>query len=134
MSQQNVEAFKRALDAGNRRDLEALLEVLDPDVRWHPVAPHVGGEEAAYRGHEGIREMWADVHEAFADLHLEILETRDIDDRVVAICSVRTRGSESGLEIESPLGYLVQFENGKATEVRSYTDPEEALGAAGLRD
>ena len=30
MSQQNVEAFNRAFDAFNRRDVEAMLEELDP--------------------------------------------------------------------------------------------------------
>jgi hypothetical protein len=36
MSQKNVEAFKRGLDAGNRRDIESFLETLDPEVEWHP--------------------------------------------------------------------------------------------------
>src|SRR5918994_7434095 len=36
MSKENVEAFKRALEAGNRRDFDALLEELDPEVEWHP--------------------------------------------------------------------------------------------------
>ena len=32
MSQENVEAFKRGLEAGNRGDVEALLEELDAEV------------------------------------------------------------------------------------------------------
>ena len=36
MSRENVDSFKRGLDAYNRRDLDALLETLDPDVEWHP--------------------------------------------------------------------------------------------------
>jgi hypothetical protein len=32
MSEENVEAFKRALEAGNRRDFDALLEELDPEA------------------------------------------------------------------------------------------------------
>jgi ketosteroid isomerase-like protein len=36
MSQENVEVFKRAFDAINRRDAEALLSELDPEVEWHP--------------------------------------------------------------------------------------------------
>jgi ketosteroid isomerase-like protein len=43
MSQENVEAFKRGLDAYNRRDLDALLETLDPDVEWHPALAVVLG-------------------------------------------------------------------------------------------
>ena len=30
MSHENVETFKRAVEAANRRDVEALLEELDP--------------------------------------------------------------------------------------------------------
>jgi hypothetical protein len=45
MSQENVEAFKRALNAGNRRDIEALLEELDPEVEWHSaILASLGGE------------------------------------------------------------------------------------------
>ena len=36
MSQENVEAFKRALEAYNRRDIDSLIQVLDPEVEWHP--------------------------------------------------------------------------------------------------
>jgi hypothetical protein len=32
MSQENVEAFKRVIEALNRRDIESLLERYDPDV------------------------------------------------------------------------------------------------------
>src|SRR5438874_13266305 len=35
MSQENVEAFKRGLEAGNRGDVKTLLEELDPEVEWH---------------------------------------------------------------------------------------------------
>jgi ketosteroid isomerase-like protein len=34
MSQANVEAFKRAFDAINSRDAEALLAELDPEVTF----------------------------------------------------------------------------------------------------
>jgi len=30
MSQENVEAFKRAIEAYSRRDIDALLEEIDP--------------------------------------------------------------------------------------------------------
>ena len=35
MSRENVEAFKRGLEAGNRGDVEKLLDELDPEVEWH---------------------------------------------------------------------------------------------------
>ncbi len=36
MSQENVEALRRAFDASNRRDIERLLAEVHPDVEWHP--------------------------------------------------------------------------------------------------
>jgi ketosteroid isomerase-like protein len=135
MSQENVEAFRRAVDAGNRRDVEALIEELDPEVEWHPtLAVLVGGEATVYRGREGARAAIRGLLEAFAEIHLEFPEIRDLDDRLVAIGRMRARGTESGAEAESPWAYLVQFKNGRPTSIRGYLDPKEALEAAGLRE
>ena len=49
MSQENVEVYKRAVDATNRRDLDALLDEFDPDVEWHSALVGMGTE--VYRGH-----------------------------------------------------------------------------------
>ena len=37
MSQENVEAFERAVAAYNRGDIDSFLEEVDPDVEWHPL-------------------------------------------------------------------------------------------------
>ena len=135
MSQENVEAFKRATDAFNRGDVEALLEVIDPEVEWHDVfAQMLGGEAMVYRGHEGVRELWGDLSGAFAELHVEYSEFRDLGDRIVAIGHLRVRGSESGAAIESPFGAITQWKTGKMTRLRAYLDPEEAVEAAGLSE
>ena len=134
MSQENVETFKRGLEAGNRGDVETLLEVLDPDVAWHS-ALHalIGGEATAFRGHDGVREMLRDLYEAFDEIHFEISEIRDLGDRLVAIGRSRVRGKASGADVESPIGFVTEFKNGKAISVHNYLDPEEALEAAGRR-
>jgi ketosteroid isomerase-like protein len=133
MSQENIEAFKRALEAGNRRDFDALLEELDPEVEWHPAMQALlGGEATVYRGPEGAREALRDLFDSFAELHLEISEVRDLGDRVLAHGRMRGRGTESGVEIESPWAYLLEFRNGKAIWVRAFLDPGEALGAEEL--
>jgi hypothetical protein len=45
MSKQNVEAFKRGLEAGNRGDVDALLDELHPEIEWHS-ALHARGVRA----------------------------------------------------------------------------------------
>jgi hypothetical protein len=62
MSQENADVLRRAVDAYNRRDLEALCEELDPDVEWRPALPVLLAASAtAYRGHEGMAEMFRDL-------------------------------------------------------------------------
>ena len=135
MSQENLEAFRRGVDAYNRRDAERLLEVLDPAIEWHPaLLVMLGGEATVYRGHEGVREMLRDVDDTLAEIHAEFSEIRDPDDQVVAIGRIRTRGKASGAVTESPLGYVADFRNGKVTRIRTYLDPEAALEAAGMSE
>jgi ketosteroid isomerase-like protein len=135
MSQENVEAFKRGNEAYNRRDVEALLKDLDPAVEWHPALDVLlGGEAAVYRGHEGVRELLRSTDETLGEIHAEFSRIQDLGDRVIAIGRLRTRGKESGIETESPLGYVAKFKDGKVIQIRTYLDPEAALEAAGLRE
>jgi ketosteroid isomerase-like protein len=134
MSQENVEAYKRATEAFNRRDIEAALEELDPAVEWHPAMQAFLGGEAIYRGYDGVREMFRDYYGAFDLLQVEISGIEDHGDRIVAIGLIRARGKESGAQIESGWSSLTEFDNGKATRIRSYLDPNKALEAAGLRE
>jgi len=135
MSQENVEAFKRGLEAGNRGDVETLLEVLDPEVEWHS-ALHalMRGEATVFRGHDGVRQLLRDQYEAFDEIHIEISEIRDLGDRLVAIGRTHARGGTSGADVETPIGFVTEFKNGKAIAIHGYLDPKEALEAAGLRE
>jgi ketosteroid isomerase-like protein len=135
MSEQNVEAFERGIEAINRRDVDAMLEEIDPEVEWHDVfGLMLGGEATVYRGHEGVRELFRDLFGAFAEIHSEYSEIQDLGDRTVAIGRLRARGNESGAVIESPVWTISQWKNGKVTHIRTYLDPKEALEASGLSD
>jgi ketosteroid isomerase-like protein len=135
MSQENVDGFLESMELFNRGDLERWLETLDPAVEWHPgLAALLEGEATVYRGREEVREMFQGYFEAFADLRFESSEIRDLGDRILAVGEMRGRGTESGVEIESPWAYLLQVTNGKATHVWAYLDPKEALEAAGLSE
>jgi ketosteroid isomerase-like protein len=127
MSQENVEAFKRGLDAYHRRDVEAMLEDADPEIEWQPgILAGLGGDESVYRGHEGVREGFRDLFETLGEIHLDYPEIQDLGDRVVGIGRIRARGTESGVETESPHATVVVYQNGMAIRVRSYFDPKAA--------
>jgi len=135
MSEENVEPFKRGIEAFNREDVEGLLEELDAEVEFHAVLQvMLGGEATVYRAHEGVRELLRDLDSTFAELDIGISEIRDLGDRVVGIGHLRGRGKESGAEVESPYVVVVEFKNGKGVRVSDYFDPFEALEAAGLTE
>ena len=61
MSEENVEAIKRAADAYNRGDVDAVLQELDPEIEWHPLLQVLlGGEATVYRGNEAVPEIYGD--------------------------------------------------------------------------
>ena len=135
MSKENVEAFKRGLEAGNRGDVDALLEELHPEIEWHS-ALHalMGGQLTVFRGHAGVRRMLGDLSETFAEVHIEMSEFRDLGDGLVAIGRTRNRGKASGVETETPLALVTEIRDGKTISIRAYLDREEALEAAGLSE
>ena len=135
MSEENLEAFKRGVEAYNRRDIEALLEELDTEVEWYPALEVLlGGAATVYRGHEGVRELIRGTDEALGEIHVEFSTIREMGNRIVAIGHLRIRGKGSGAETESPVGYVAELKDGKPIRIRTYLDPKEALEAAGLKE
>ena len=133
MSKENVEAFKRGSAAWNRGDIEGLLEVVDPEIVWRDAINVLfGGEAATHRRHRGVRELFEDLFESFAEIETDFRDFRDLGERVVALGQIRMRGRESGVETESPFAALTEWRDGKAIRVSSYLDHHEALEAAGL--
>ena len=94
----------------------------------------LGGEAALYRGHEGARQGIRELEEAFSELRAEPMEFRDLGERVLTIGHLHGRGRESGIETESPIAWLADFEDGKVVRIREYLDPGEALEAAGVSE
>ncbi len=133
MSQENVEAFRRFVDAYNNRDVKAVLDELDAEVEWHPAMQASDGGASVYRGHEGVRAIFRDFSAAFAEMQIQYAEVRDLGDRVVAIGRVRFAGRE-GWGPSRQWGALAEYRDGKAIRIRTFLDHRAALEAAGLRE
>jgi ketosteroid isomerase-like protein len=132
---ENVDAFKRGLEAGNRGDVDGLLNELHPKIEWHS-ALHalMGGQETVFRGHAGVRRMLGDLYETFAEVHIEMSEFRDLGDGLLTIGCTRTRGKASGVAMETPLAFVTKIRDGKTISIQAYLDGQEALEAAGLSE
>jgi ketosteroid isomerase-like protein len=92
----------------------------------------LGGQATVYRGHDGIREMLRDLDEILDERQLGFSEIHDVGECVVAVGRLTIRGRGSGLRTESPFGWVSEFSTGKATRIRTYLNPDEALEIVGL--
>src|SRR5262245_58326439 len=100
MPEENVALARKAIDALNRRDFDAVLAFLSPDVEWEALEG-VPGIAELYRGRPGVREwielMWANAE----GVHIEIKQMTDLaDDRVFVAVVVAARRKGSGVPFE----------------------------------
>ena len=73
-----------------------------------------------------------EVDEQFGEWQLVAEEWRDAGDRVVVLGRLRLRGKESGVEVDQPHGWLVEFQDAMVFRFQHFARPHEALEAAGL--
>ena len=129
MSQENVEIARRAIDAFNRRDIDAICECVTPDLEWFPAMPvtFAGG---AFRGREGIESYVREVSDAWAEYRVVGEDLRDLGERVVVLSRVEALGPGSGAQVQSAMGQVYDFRAGKISRIRTYLDHAAALKAA----
>jgi ketosteroid isomerase-like protein len=132
MSQENIELLRKSVEAYNRRDIEAMLEVWHPEMEWYPFTVQAEGGEA-YQGHEGLKQWFANVNATFEGVEARVEEVRDLGDMVVALGHLRAR-FRSGVSLDTPVGWLVRYRDGLAVWGRTYQSHAEALEAAGLSE
>lgn len=131
MSQENVEAFEHALAAYNRGDVEPMVEVSHPEIEWYPLSAEVEGA-VSFRGHDGLRQWFANLHATFEEFQASIDEVRDLGDVVLGLGRVHLR-FRSGVILNTEAGYLSRFRDALAVWARMYPSHAQALQAAGLR-
>ncbi|MGH2963816.1 MAG: nuclear transport factor 2 family protein [Solirubrobacterales bacterium] len=132
MSQENVELSLLAVDAWDRRDVEAMIGFLDPEFVWHPALGITEGP-STYRGHAGVRRYFEDLAEFSDQSHSEYPEVHDLGDQVLGLGRFSMRFA-SGVELDQGVAFLLTWRNGKCVEARTWLSYAEALEAAGLRE
>jgi ketosteroid isomerase-like protein len=122
VSETNVEIARRGYEAVARGDLEAIRELLDPEVKWHggdpssPYACHNRKQALEYMVRPGRRGPG------------ELVDVVDAGERVVVIMRPRSEDAEEGALAAN----LTTFRDGKVIEMVHYDDPARALAAAGV--
>jgi ketosteroid isomerase-like protein len=129
----NVERYRDALDAWNRRDLVWILEQASPQLEFH-TAQLFPGTEPVYRGREGMVEFWTSfIEEPWALLRFDIESIEPVGpDRVLALLTFHGTERGSGEEVALPYAHLATFAGEEVTRIDAFSDWDEARRAAGV--
>jgi ketosteroid isomerase-like protein len=128
MADARIELALRGIEAWNRGDLDAFMEMWHPDAQWRPAFPEATeGAGSVFQGHEGIRRAWRNVRAAWSVYEVEPRDARIGSDRLLVLGRIHARGITSGVEIDSDWSAVVGFRDGLAVSAWDWLDHEQGL-------
>jgi ketosteroid isomerase-like protein len=120
----SAELVRRAYEAGNAGDMEAFVEICDPEIEWR--WPKGVVETDVFRGHEGLRQGFETWLEPWAAFRFDLREILERGDRVVAIVVYQARGRDAGVDVDQPIAHLWEFRDERAIRLRMFGDVDKA--------
>ena len=128
MSQENVDRYLESVEAFNRRDLDAFLAFMDPEMEFVVRLMEMEGRPYL-RGHDGVREWWRGMFAVFPDFKIDVLEARDLGDSVIAALRMRGHSGDSGVPFNEAVWQAIKTRDGKCTWWQTFQSEAEALKA-----
>ena len=125
MPRENVEIVRRAHEALNSGDVDALIALCDSRFRLD-MSDRVFNP-AVFEGHEGIRRFHSEVRDVWESYVWEPEELIDAGCDVVALLRSRGRGRGSGVEVDRETAMVWSVRDGRATALRFFRNRGEAL-------
>jgi ketosteroid isomerase-like protein len=131
MSRENVEIVRRMYEAFHRGDADGALAHFDPEVE---VDVSMRVDEGIGHGRDELSAIVARWLGAWDEWREEIEEMRDHGSHVLVVSKQHGRSKGSGIEVEARYAVLYEMHHDTITRMSVYTEPAEALEAAGLRE
>jgi ketosteroid isomerase-like protein len=136
MSKENVEIVRRVYDAAAGRDAATVLALYDPEVELDASRLGIVGSAVPggglYRGHDGLRSLFREWHEAWGSIEYSYEELIDAGEQVISVVERHARGRASGAEVERAFSLLWTVRDGKVIRLVWFLSRAEALEAAGV--
>jgi ketosteroid isomerase-like protein len=124
MAESNLEMARRGFEAALRGDLDAIGELLDPDVRWHGGNPSAAG--ACRNRAEALAFMRQS--EIIRGGRFELVDLIAVGDKVVIIMRPASEGDQPAPAVAN----VATFRERKVIEMVHYATAGDALAAAGV--
>jgi ketosteroid isomerase-like protein len=133
MSQPNIEAVRRFVDAFNARDVDALVEMAAPGCVIVAQRSKLEGE---FTGRDGVRRWAESSYEWAPDARFVVERALPAgDDRVVVLGRQTGTAGVGGATFDAPLAVVAEVEMGLLKKAHAqYATHAEALAAVGLSE
>jgi ketosteroid isomerase-like protein len=125
-----ADVVRHAFDAFTRRDLDAFLETLDPDVRLRSLMTEA--EQAEYHGYDGVRAWYAAVFDVFPDWSPSLRELREEGEAALGCFDVFATAASSGVRIAQGYHFAAHVRDGRLDYFGFFRSEEDARQAVGL--
>jgi ketosteroid isomerase-like protein len=109
-----VEIVRCLLDAFNRRDAEAILELVDPEARLVSMTGRLVRAGEPYVGHDGLLDYLADAERLWPGLQVEVGQIQAAGDAVVVLGYVHAEAAAGTVRL--PLVWTWRLRDGLITE------------------
>ena len=132
MSEENVNIMRQGYDAFNRGDIDAVMDLMDPEIEWQE--PDVEGAPArgTHHGPEAVaNNVFGSVEEHWDEFQVVAEEFLDAGDRVVVLGHFRVRGKATGKSVDAPFAHVWTLRDGKVVHHHNYVDTATFLESLG---
>lgn len=122
-----TDRLRTAYEGFGRRDIQAVLSVMDPDIEWD--ATDALAHTGMYHGHEGVTEYIQSLTGVWEEFHLnpeQFTESGD-QEHVMVLGNVKGRLAANSQDVEARFAHVLQLEDGRVTRLKVCLDREAAL-------
>jgi ketosteroid isomerase-like protein len=121
------EIVRIAFEAFSRGDIDAVLELCDPDV----VVRDPERTGTTFRGPDGLRNFFEEWLENWEEYRSEPVDLTESGGEILVHAIQAGKGKLSGIELQQDLFMVLRLRDGKFVEYRLYTKREGALASMG---
>ena len=122
-----VELVRKAFEAANRRDVDAVVSYYAQDAVWDMSTMGLG----TFNGRAAIRDHFEDWFAPYEAWHSKVEEVRDLgNDIVFTVAYERARMTGGSGVIPRHVAFVLEFMDGLIVRAAPYSDIDQARAAA----
>jgi ketosteroid isomerase-like protein len=120
----DVSVVRAVFAAFAERDLERVIDLIDPEMEFTTVTSDYAGRTEPYRGHQGMRDYFLDLALVWDDLRLTPREFREVGGSILVTGRVNARSPAR--IVDGSTGWVWRVRDGRVVYCRAYASAGDA--------